>query len=75
MSKKKPVEKATKVLDEVNVKDEKFVLNLTEWELDIIGQAVMLAQFPGSVSLLAANLIDKIKDVKDGNSKHIHVHK
>ena len=75
--KKKETEKAVEVIkeDQVNIKDEKYVLKLTEWEIDIIGQAVMAAQFPGSVSLLAANLIDKIKVAIDGNSNNVHVHK
>lgn len=50
----------------LNVKEEKYTLKLTEWEIDIISQAVNLASFPGGVTKLASNLIEKLRKSYNG---------
>lgn len=47
-------------MSEVNIKDEKFELKLTEWELDVIQQAVGMANIPMKRAKLASILIDKL---------------
>ena len=48
--------------EELNVKDSKFELKVTEWELDTIRQAINACRFPGTHIDLVSALQTKLKD-------------
>ena len=50
---------------QLNVKREKFVVRLTEWEQDCILQCMQTGMFPGNMVPLAHGLIEKIKNAEE----------
>lgn len=54
--------------EEANIVENKFQLNLTEWEIDAVYKALNAVNYPGTHVDLAHKLIEKIKGSMNGNS-------
>lgn len=50
---------------QLNIRKEKFMLCLTEWEQDAILQCIETGVFPGSMVPLANALIEKVKTAEE----------